>query len=102
MVSLMAHLTLAITPLIVMLKQVVVIKSPFTMTHPLTKTKRALEGAELKMRLSDSLVVSRHSGVTTGDRVVVYMPMVPEALVAISRLCSNRSNPFGCFWWVCS
>ena len=34
-------------------------------------------------------------GVSKGDRVILYMPMVPEAVVAHARLRAHRRDPFG-------
>ena len=67
---------------------------------PLTKTKRALSYAELKDEVERFAGGLASLGVTTGDRVVVYMPMVPEALVAIlacARIGAIHSVVFGGF-----
>ncbi len=67
---------------------------------PLTKTKRALSYAELKDEVERFAGGLASLGVTTGDRVVIYMPMVPEALVAIlacARIGAIHSVVFGGF-----
>ena len=67
---------------------------------PLTETKRALSYAELKDEVERFAGGLASLGVTTGDRVVVYMPMVPEALVAIlacARIGAIHSVVFGGF-----
>jgi propionyl-CoA synthetase len=67
---------------------------------PVTGTKRTVTFAELQglvSRFAGALV--RH-GVGKGDRVIVYMPMVPEALVAMlacARIGAIHSVVFGGF-----
>lgn len=67
---------------------------------PVTGTKRTITFAELQdlvARCAGALV--RH-GVGKGDRVIVYMPMVPEALVAMlacARIGAVHSVVFGGF-----
>jgi len=39
-------------------------------------------------------------GVKKGDRVVLYMPMIPESAFAMLGLCKNWSNPLCCIWWL--
>ncbi len=67
---------------------------------PLTETKKALSYAEIKDEVERFAGGLASLGVTTGDRVVVYMPMVPEALVAIlacARIGAIHSVVFGGF-----
>ncbi len=67
---------------------------------PVTGTKRTITYAELKdlvARFAGALV---QHGVRHGDRVIVYMPMVPEALVAMlacARIGAIHSVVFGGF-----
>lgn len=67
---------------------------------PVTGTKRVLSYAELldaTSRFAGALV---RKGVQKGDRVVIYMPMVPEAIVAAlacARLGAVHSIVFGGF-----
>ncbi|MEL7459685.1 MAG: propionyl-CoA synthetase [Pseudomonadota bacterium] len=67
---------------------------------PVTDTKRQISFAELKdqtARLGGALAAR---GVTKGDRVLIYMPMVPEALVAMlacARIGAVHSVVFGGF-----
>lgn len=49
----------------------------------ITGTKRSISFAELKQDVSALGAILLSHGVTTGDRVVIYMPMVPEAVVAM-------------------
>ncbi len=67
---------------------------------PVTDTKATLTFAELKDQVARFAGVLRARGVEKGDRVLVYMPMVPEALVAMlacARLGAVHSVVFGGF-----
>ncbi|WP_110181706.1 propionyl-CoA synthetase [Nocardioides solisilvae] len=67
---------------------------------PVTGTKRTLTYAELLAEVAAFAGVLRHLGVTKGDRVVVYMPMIPEAVVtmlACARIGAVHSVVFGGF-----
>ena len=50
---------------------------------PVTNAKRAITYAELLDEVRVLGAVLKDFGVTKGDRVILYMPMVPEALVAM-------------------
>ncbi|WP_370210569.1 propionate-CoA ligase PrpE [Roseovarius sp.] len=67
---------------------------------PITGTKAKITFAELQSRTASLAGALRDKGVTKGDRVVIYMPMVPEALVAMlacTRLGAIHSVVFGGF-----
>lgn len=67
---------------------------------PVTHTKAAVTYAELQSRVARFAGALAAMGVTTGDRVVIYMPMVPDALVAIyacARIGAIHSVVFGGF-----
>ncbi|GIH90258.1 propionyl-CoA synthetase [Planobispora siamensis] len=67
---------------------------------PVTGTVRRLTYAGLLEEVARFAGVLRDLGVTRGDRVVVYMPMVPEAVVAMlacARLGAVHSVVFGGF-----
>ncbi|MFG1477932.1 propionyl-CoA synthetase [Xanthobacter sp. V4C-4] len=67
---------------------------------PVTGSKRTLTYAELKHEVATLAAVLQDLGVTKGDRVLVYMPMVPEALVgmlACARIGAIHSVVFGGF-----
>ncbi|MGB0749861.1 MAG: propionyl-CoA synthetase [Magnetospiraceae bacterium] len=67
---------------------------------PVTDSKRVYTYAELKEAVSAFAGVLRDRGVVKGDRVIVYMPMVPEALIAMlacARLGAVHSVVFGGF-----
>lgn len=67
---------------------------------PVTGTKRVLTYAELLELVARFAGVLRDLGVVAGDRVVIYMPMVPEAVVAMlacARIGAVHSVVFGGF-----
>ena len=67
---------------------------------PLTHTKRTITYAELQTRVASLAGALRAKGVEKGDRVIIYMPMIPEALeamLACARLGAIHSVVFGGF-----
>ncbi len=67
---------------------------------PMTDTARTITYAELLEQVSKFAGVLRSLGVEKGDRVVIYMPMIPEALIAMyacARLGAIHSVVFGGF-----
>jgi propionyl-CoA synthetase len=67
---------------------------------PVTGTQRSYSYAELLDSVSRFAGALRSLGVEKGDRVIVYMPMVPEAVVAMlacARLGAVHSVVFGGF-----
>lgn len=67
---------------------------------PVTQTKRRYTYAELRDEVSQVAGALERAGVTRGDRVVIYMPMVPEAVIAMlacARLGAIHSVVFGGF-----
>lgn len=67
---------------------------------PVTGTKTQITYAELKTRVASLAGALRAKGVEKGDRVIIYMPMVPEALeamLACARLGAVHSVVFGGF-----
>ena len=67
---------------------------------PVTGTKATITYAELRDRVARLAGALAARGVGKGDRVVIYMPMVPEALVAMlacARLGAIHSVVFGGF-----
>jgi propionyl-CoA synthetase len=66
----------------------------------ITGTKRSFTFAELKAEVVALAAVLRGMGVGKGDRVIIYMPMVPEAafaMLACARLGAVHSVVFGGF-----
>src|SRR6266481_4607430 len=67
---------------------------------PVTGAKRAISYAELLAEVKTLAAMLRDFGVRKGDRVVVYMPMVPEAAIAMlacARIGAIHSVVFGGF-----
>ena len=67
---------------------------------PVTRTRHAITYAELQTRVASLAGALRAQGVEKGDRVIIYMPMVPEALeamLACARLGAIHSVVFGGF-----
>ncbi|TVQ94372.1 MAG: propionyl-CoA synthetase [Chromatiaceae bacterium] len=67
---------------------------------PVTDSKTVITYAELRERCARFAGLLRDLGVTKGDRVIVYMPMVPEAAIAMlacARIGAIHSVVFGGF-----
>ena len=67
---------------------------------PVTNTKSTLTYNELLTQVSAFAGALRDKGVGKGDRVIIYMPMIPEAAVAmlaVARLGAIHSVVFGGF-----
>ena len=67
---------------------------------PVTGVKRTYTYAELRDEVATFAGVLRDQGVNQGDTVVIYMPMVPEAVIAMlacARLGAVHSVVFGGF-----
>ena len=67
---------------------------------PLADEKRAITYRRLQVETQVLAAVLRNFGVTKGDRVVLYMPMVPEAVIAMlacARIGAVHSVVFGGF-----
>ena len=67
---------------------------------PVTNTKRKITYAELLREVQTLAAILQDFGVAKGDRVILYMPMVPEALFAMyacARIGAIHSVVFGGF-----
>ena len=67
---------------------------------PITETKRTISYGELQDQVARLAGALAAQGVEMGDRVIIYMPMVPEALVAMlacARIGAIHSVVFGGF-----
>jgi propionyl-CoA synthetase len=67
---------------------------------PVTGAKRTVSYAELRDEVAALATVIQDLGVRKGDRVIVYMPMIPEAVVAMlacARIGAIHSVVFGGF-----
>jgi propionyl-CoA synthetase len=67
---------------------------------PVTATKRTLTYADLLLEVRGLAAILQDLGVEKGDRVILYMPMVPEAVIAMlacARIGAVHSVVFGGF-----
>ena len=67
---------------------------------PITGNKDTISYAELRTKVAKLAGALSQKGITKGDRVIIYMPMVPEALVAmlaVTRIGAVHSVVFGGF-----
>ena len=67
---------------------------------PVTHTRREISFVELRNRVATLAGALRARGVEKGDRVLIYMPMIPEALeamLACARIGAIHSVVFGGF-----
>jgi propionyl-CoA synthetase len=67
---------------------------------PVTETVRVLTYGELREAVARMAGALRRQGISTGDRVIIYMPMVPEAVMAMlacARIGAVHSVVFGGF-----
>ncbi|NPD14142.1 propionyl-CoA synthetase [Xinfangfangia sp. D13-10-4-6] len=67
---------------------------------PVTHLRRGITYRDLQKRVASLAGALRAKGVTKGDRVIIYMPMIPEALeamLACARLGAIHSVVFGGF-----
>ena len=67
---------------------------------PITGNKKQFTYSELKQKVSKFAGALRKQGVDKGDRVIIYMPMIPEAVIAMlacGRIGAIHSVVFGGF-----
>jgi propionyl-CoA synthetase len=72
----------------------------FAYDSPVSQSKRNITYKELQREVSAFGAILRDFGIEKGDRVVIYMPMIPEALVAMlacARIGAIHSVVFGGF-----
>ena len=65
---------------------------------PVTNTKQTYSYSQLQQEVARFAGVIQSLGVTKGDRVVIYMPMIPQAVIgmlACARLGAIHSVVFG-------
>ena len=75
-------------------------QAAFIYDSPITGAKRTISYAELQDEVSRVAGALARRGVTKGDRVVIYMPMIPEAcisMLACARIGAIHSVVFGGF-----
>ena len=67
---------------------------------PITKTKKNITYNELRDKVSLFAGALKNQGINKGDRVIIYMPMIPEAVIAMlacGRIGAVHSVVFGGF-----
>lgn len=67
---------------------------------PVTDTKKKYTYRQLRDRVAKTAGILANKGVVKGDRVIIYMPMIPEAVIAMlacARLGAIHSVVFGGF-----
>jgi len=67
---------------------------------PITGNKKQFTYKELKEKVSKFAGALKNQGVNKGDRVIIYMPMIPEAVIAMlacGRIGAIHSVVFGGF-----
>ena len=62
---------------------------------PVTGTVKTLHLRELRDEVARFAGALRRQGIEKGDRVIIYMPMVPEAVIAMLALRAHRRHPLG-------
>ncbi len=75
-------------------------QAAFIYDSPVTGTKRRISYAELLDEVTSVARMILDSGIRKGDRVIIYMPMVPEAIIAMlacARIGAIHSVVFGGF-----
>ncbi|EGR0072206.1 propionyl-CoA synthetase [Vibrio vulnificus] len=75
-------------------------KAALIYDSPVTETKQVYSYFEMRDRVARIAGMLADQGVTKGDRVVIYMPMIPEAamaMLACTRLGAIHSVVFGGF-----
>ena len=53
--------------------------------------------SELHQQVSKLANVYKNLGLSKGDRVVLYMPMIPEGSICNAGVCKDWSNSLNCF-----
>ena len=67
---------------------------------PITGTKKTFTYNQLKEKVSLFAGALKNQGINKGDRVIIYMPMIPEAVIAMlacGRIGAIHSVVFGGF-----
>ena len=75
-------------------------KTALIYDSPITNIKAKFTYSELKEKISKFAGALDHQGVKKGDRVIIYMPMIPEAVIAMlacGRIGAIHSVVFGGF-----
>ena len=75
-------------------------KTALIYDSPITGNKTKFTYEELRAKVSTFAGALKQQGVNSGDRVIIYMPMIPEAVIAMlacARIGAIHSVVFGGF-----
>jgi len=75
-------------------------KTAIIYDSPITNSKKKITYSELKNQVSIFAGALKNQGIKKGDRVIIYMPMIPEAVIgmlACGRIGAVHSVVFGGF-----
>ena len=75
-------------------------KTALIYDSPITGSKKKITYKELREKVSKFSGALKNQGINKGDRVIIYMPMIPEAVVAMltcARLGAIHSVVYGGF-----
>ena len=75
-------------------------KTALIYDSPITKSKTKFTYSELREKISKFAGALNNQGIKKGDRVIIYMPMIPEAVIAMlacGRIGAIHSVVFGGF-----
>jgi len=75
-------------------------KTALIYDSPITGNKKKFTYSKLKEKVSKFAGALKNQGITKGDRVIIYMPMIPEAVIAMlacGRIGAIHSVVFGGF-----
>ena len=76
-------------------------KTALIYDSPITGNKSKFTYEELRSKVSKFAGALKDQGVNKGDRVIIYMPMIPEAVIAMLACGTNWSNSLCSVWWFC-
>ena len=75
-------------------------KKPAILWEGENGTSRVITYADLYTDVCKFANVLKSLGVKKGDRVTIYLPMVPELPNYYACLCQNRCHPYSCIFWL--
>lgn len=68
---------------------------------PVTDTLQKISYGELQSRVAKVAGMLVNLGVKKGDTVLIYMPMIPEAVISMLA-CADRGSAFSRVWGICA
>ena len=64
------------------------------------KDSQKISYKELHQKVSRAANGLKKLGIKKGDRVTIYLTMIPELAILMLGLCKNWSSAFNYFWWI--